>query len=168
MLTLDAQRRDSNDKFAPSVTAQVRFLGSRQQGFALAALGRFKTEGFADLEGELEAGILASFVYTRLHLDLNGVAGGDVEGREGDAELLVRAGYDVLPFLRLGAEGRGRYRLAGHAELPGNRVWDAIAGAQVSAFANNYFGALTIGPSTVGIADNIGWSALVSVGGVAF
>jgi hypothetical protein len=168
LLVITAQRRDSNDQFAPSVTAQVRILGGERQGWALGALARYKTEGFAGLEGEMEGGILGSFNQQRFHVDLNIVAGGDFDGREGDGELLARGGYDVLRILRLGVEGRGRYRLAGSAELPGGRAWDAFGGAQAFAFADHYFGSLTAGPSTVGIVDRIGWSAIASAGGVMF
>ena len=168
VLVLDAQRRDSNDRFAPAVTVQVRILGSESEGWALGALGRYKTEGFASMEGEIESGILISASHLAFHFDGNVVAGGDFDGKEGDGELLARAGYDVLPFLRLGAEGRGRYKLAGTTELPGNRNWDAFGGPQVFAFADYYFAAATGGPSTVGLVDHIGWSVIATAGGVMF
>jgi len=168
VFVLDAQRRDSNDKFAPAVTAQVRILGSEQEGWALGVLGRYKTEGFASLEGEIESGVLFSLSQQGLHLDANVVAGGDFDGKEGDAEFLARSGYDVMRFLRLGAEGRGRYKLAGNTELPGKRDWDAFGGPQIFAFSDHYFAAATGGPSTVGIVDRLGWSVIASAGGVMF
>jgi hypothetical protein len=168
LFVLDAQRRDSTNEFAPAVTAQVRFLGSERAGWALGALVRYKTEGFAELEGEMEGGLLASLSQRRFHGDLNVVIGGDFDGHESDGELLARAGYDVLPFLRLGAEGRGRYRLAGEVDLPGGRSWDAFGGAQAFAFYSHYFGAVTVGPSTVGMVNSVGWSMLASAGGVMF
>ena len=168
VLVLDAQRRDSNDQFAPAVTAQIRIFGSESEGWAVSVLGRYKTEGFASIEGEIESGILVSVSQRGFHFDGNIVAGGDFDGKEGDGELLNRAGYDVLPFLRLGAEGRGRYKLAGKAELPGNRDWDAFGGPQVFAFADHYFAAATGGPSTVGLTDRVGWSVIASAGGVMF
>ena len=168
LFVFDAQRRDSNDKFAPAATAQVRILGGEKEGWALGLLARYKTEGFAEAEGEIESGILGSLSLRGFHLDTNLLIGGDFEGNEGDGELLARGGSDVLPFLRVGAEGRGRYRLAGNAELPGNRAWDAFGGAQVFAFADHYFAAATGGPSTVGIVDRLGWSVIASAGGVMF
>ena len=168
LLVFDAQRRDDNDKFAPAITAQVRFLGSERDGWALGALARYKSEAFAGLEGELETGLLASLSQHRFHGDLNVLVGGDFDGGEADAELLGRGGYEVLPFLRVGAEGRARYRLAGTTELPGGRTWDAFGGAQLFAFADHYFGAVTGGPSTVGIVDRLGWSVMASAGGVMF
>jgi len=168
LLVLDAQRRDSNNQFAPAATAQVRIVGSEREGWALGALARYKTEGFATLESEVEAGLLGSVNRNRLHVDLNLVVGGDFDGQEGDGELLVRGGYEVLPFFRVGAEGRGRYRVAGNTDLPGGRTWDVFAGPQLFAFSDHYFGALTAGPSTVAMVDRLGWSAIACAGGVMF
>jgi hypothetical protein len=167
-IMLDAQRREENNEFAPSLTAQVRLLGSTKEGWALSALGRYKTEGFAEFGGELEGGVLFSASNLGFHVDTNLIAGGDFDGGESDGEFLARGGYDLTRFLRVGAEGRGRYRLSGTAKLPGNRAWDAFGGAQLMAFADHYFGAVTAGPSTVGISDSIGWSIILNVGGVAF
>jgi len=83
-------------------------------------------------------------------------------------ELLDRVGYDVLPFLRLGGEGRARVRFSGDVTLPGGRTWDMFIAPQVLGYYGAFFGALTAGPSTVGIADGVGWLALASIGGVMF
>jgi hypothetical protein len=168
LFVLDAQRNDETDKFAPAITAQVRILGSEKDGWAFGALTRYKAEGFADLGGEMEAGLLGSINGSGLHLDANVVAGADFDGGESDGEALARGGYDVLKFLRLGAEGRFRSRLTGNTELPGHRNWDGFGGPQVLAFADHYFGAVTGGPSTVGISDKLGWSVIASAGGVMF
>ena len=168
LLVLDARRNDSTDRFAPALTAQVRILGGERDGWALAALARYKAEGFAELEGEMEAGLLGSASGSGLHLDTNLVFGGDFDGGESDGEFLARGGYDVLNFLRIGAEGRFRSRLSGNTELPGHRSWDAFGGGQILAFADHYFGAVTGGPSTVGISDQLGWSVIASAGGVKF
>lgn len=167
-LLADGERREANGEFAPSVSAQFRILGSRADGFALAVLGRYKTEGFAELGGETEFGFLGSYAKHALHLDINGVIGGNAEEREGDVELLFRGGYEVTTFLRIGAEGRARQRIAGSRELPGGRSWDAILGPQVLAYSGPAFGAVTGGPSTVGISDRIGWAVIATAGAVAF
>jgi hypothetical protein len=168
LLVLDAQRSDENERFVPAVTAQFRVFGGEREGWALGVLARYKTEGFAELGGEVEGGLLGSLSNAGLHLDANVVAGADFDGGVSDGECLARGGYDVLSFLRLGAEGRVRYRLTGKTQLPGNRAWDGFGGAQVLAFADHYFGAVTGGPSTVGISDRIGWSVIASAGGVMF
>lgn len=67
---------------------------------------RYVAEGFAELEGEVEAGFLASYAKRRLHLDANVIVSAGFEEGEADGELLVRFGYDVLAPLRLGAESR--------------------------------------------------------------
>ncbi|HTA91566.1 MAG TPA: hypothetical protein VK745_18410 [Polyangiaceae bacterium] len=168
LFVLDAQRNDETDKFAPAITAQFRIFGGEPDGWALGVLARYKAEGFADLGGEMEGGILGSINRVGFHLDANLVAGADFDGGESDGEILARGGYDVLKYLRFGAESRVRYRLAGRAELPGNRNWDAFGGAQALAAADHYFGAVTGGPSTVGISDKLGWSVIASLGGVMF
>jgi hypothetical protein len=168
VFVFDAQRREENDQFAPTLTGQVRLLGSTSDGYALSLLGRYKTVGFADLEGEVEGGALFSMARAGFHLDTNVLGGGDFDGGESDGELLARGGYDVRSFLRVGLEGRGRYRLSGSHPLRGNRRYDAFAGAQAMAFADHYFAALTAGPSTVGIVDKLGWSVILNAGGVAF
>ncbi len=168
LLVLDAQRNDETDKFAPAITGQLRLFGSQQEGWALGVLARYKAEGFADLGGEVEGGFLGSFNRAGLHLDGNLVAGADFDGGVSDGEVLARGGYDVLSFLRVGAEGRIRHRLTGKTELPGSRAWDGFGGAQILGFADHYFGAVTGGPSTVGISDRVGWAVIASAGGVMF
>jgi len=169
-LFADAERRDegSNRRFAPSASAQLRIVGDRKVGWALSALARYKAEGFAELGGEVEFAVLGSYARRGLHLDGNVIVGAGFEEGESDGELLARAGYDVLPFLRIGGEGRARQRLSGDASLPGGRSWDAYAGPQVLGYSGAFFGALTAGPSTVGIQGGLGWLALLTVGGAAF
>lgn len=167
-LFIDAEQRDENDKFAPSASIQVRILGNRADGWALGALARYKAEGFADLGGEIEFAALGSYGRRGVHLDGNAVIGKDMDKDESDGEALARAGYDVLTFLRVGGEGRVRYRLSGAAALPGGRNWDAFAGPQVMGFYGAFFGAVTAGPSTIGLTENVGWIAIATVGGAAF
>lgn len=164
----DGERRETTDEFAPSVSLQVRILGSRAEGWALGGLARYKAEGFAELGGEAEFGLLGSYARHHVHFDANAVMGTAFEEQERDIEGLARAGYDVLPYLRLGGEGRIRYRVAGDATLPGARTWDGIVGPQVLGHYNAFFGAVTGGPANVGIVSKVGWAAIATVGGVAF
>lgn len=167
-LLADGERRDTTDEFAPSASVQVRILGGRPQGWALAGLARYKAEGFAELGGEAEFGVLGSYGWYHAHLDVNVIVGTAFEESESDAEGLVRGGYDVLAFLRVGGEGRLRYRIAGDVTLPGGRSWDAIVGPQLLGHYEAFFGALTGGPSTVGIVSKVGWAVIATAGGVAF
>jgi hypothetical protein len=167
-LFADAERREEGErKFAPSASVQVRILGDRARGWALSLLGRYKAEAFAELGGEAEFAVLGSYARRGLHLDGNAIVGVGFEDEESDGELLGRVGYDVLPFLRVGGEARGRYRLSGDVSLPGGRSWDAFLGPQVLGYYDAFFGALTAGPSNVGIA-NTGWLAIATIGGAAF
>jgi hypothetical protein len=164
----DGERRETSGEFAPSASLQVRILGSRDDGWALGGLGRYKAEGFAELGGEAEFALLGSYARYRVHFDANAVVGTAFEEKESDVEGLVRAGYDVLSFLRVGGEGRLRYRIAGDITLPGGRDWDGIIGPQVLGHDGPIFGAVTGGPSTVGLTQKVGWAAIATLGGVAF
>jgi hypothetical protein len=163
----EAQRRD-NGEFAPSLGVTLQVAGSTRRHFALSILGRYVAEGFAELEGEVEAGMLASYSKQGLHLDANAIVGAGFEEEEADGEFLGRFGYEVLGPLRLGAEGRVRQRLAGDARLAGNRNWDALGGAQALLAYEPVVIALTAGPSTVGVVDGVGWTAIATVAAVAY
>ena len=169
-LFADAERRDEvgNLRFAPSVSASVRILGDRARGWALSLLGRYKADAFAELGGEAEFAVLGSYERRGFHLDGNVIVGAGFEEGESDGEALARVGYDVIPYLRIGAEGRGRYRLSGDVSLPGGRVWDGFLGAQVLGNYGAFIGALTFGPSNVGITQQTGWLAMATLGGAAF
>jgi hypothetical protein len=165
---LATTERRANDRYAPSGTVFVRFLGDRERGFALGALARYKLEGFDEAGGEVEGGVAASYARGRTHLDANAVAGGGLEeSEEVDAEVKLRAGWDVVGPLRLGVDGQLRKRVAGGATLAGGRTWDVVAGGQAQIGLGRFFAAATAGPSTVQVADGLGWTGLVTVGGVA-
>ncbi len=162
-LLAEGSRRD-NGELAPSVTGQFRLLESGP--WSLGALGRYKAEGFAEVEGEVEAGLLGSLSANRLHLDMNLLAGRGFEEEETDGELLLRGGVDVLSALRLGFEGRARYRLVGEIELSGGKSWDAFGGPQITTNVESFFASVLTGPTTIGVVDGIGWGTILTVGGV--
>jgi hypothetical protein len=161
-LLVEATRRD-NGEMAPALTLQVRAW--ENEGFALAALGRLKSEGFAEIEGEVELGVLGSYDRAGSHVDVNVVAGRGFEEAETDGELNLRVGRDIGRMLRVGGDGRVRYRLAGDASLAGGRKWDAFAGPELTLSFDHLYGALLSGPSTVGVVDGVGWESMLSVGG---
>jgi hypothetical protein len=164
-ISAEAMRRDSGEP-APSLALQVRLAGSATDGWALGALGRYKAEGFAEVEGEVELGLLASLAASGWHCHLNIVAGRGFEEEETDGEALLRTGYEVLPALQLGVEGRYRARIAGDASLAGGKNWDAVGGPEVVVSLDRFFGALLVGPTTVGVVDGVGFGGLVTIGGV--
>jgi hypothetical protein len=172
-LIADAQR-DVTGKFVPSAAVLVRLLGDHTNGWSLGALGKFKVDGFTrgkdgEVETEVESGAVLSFVRERVHFDLNGILGfglGDDGDRDGEGRL--RFGVDLTSFLRLGIDEQARFKLGGVQKLPGNRTWDIAGGPQVLVHWKNFFGAVTAGPTTMGVIDpHAGWMALVSVGAVA-
>jgi hypothetical protein len=116
----------------------------------------------------MEFAVLGSYAREGFHLDSNAIVGVAFEEEESDGEFLARAGYDVLPFLRVGGEGRVRVRFSGDVSLPGGRTWDMFIGPQVLGYYGAFFGALTAGPSTVGIEESVGWLAMATIGGAAF
>jgi hypothetical protein len=174
-LVVDGQRNLSRD-FSPSATAIVRILGDGREGFTLGGLGKFKIDGFGkgpdgeEVESEIEAGALLSYASAGFHLDLNAIYGVGL-GDEGemDAEGRLRAGYDVGTWARVGIDSQARRRVAGPLNLPNGRSWDFAAGPQFLAYSGNFFGAVTAGPTTMGlISDKVGYTALLSVGGTTF
>jgi hypothetical protein len=161
------------DHFAPSVAVVLRLAGERTSGWSIAALGKYKVEGFGtdkngDTESEAEGGLLVSYARGRLHLDANAITGfGLTEDGEIDVEGRARAGYDLSTLVRVGADGQGRFRAAGANLLAGHRTWDFAGGPQIVVGGEHAFGSLTAGPATMGLttAGAVGWTGVVSVGG---
>jgi len=164
-LLAEVERHFERDEIAPSAGLLVTALGSRKQGWALAGLGRYKLEGFAEAEGEVEAGVLFSLARGRWFADVNGIMGTAFEESELDGEGLLRAGFVATDWLTVGVDSQVRYRLAGDLKLAGGRSWDAVAGPQLVASYSHFFAALSGGPTTMGIANGIGWSTLAVIGG---
>jgi hypothetical protein len=165
---------NAKGKFAPSVAIAGRLLGDRRKGWAVGLLGRYRTEGFSTIEGEVEGGLLGSFAQRRLHLDAGVLAGAGIEEEEFDAEGVVRFGYDLAKVFRVGFESRVRREIEeeeGEAEMrPGGEAgeWDMFAGAQASVAFDHYFGTLTVGPQKPRATDEVGLMVHLVIGGVAF
>jgi hypothetical protein len=171
----DGQRNVSRD-FSPSAAAIVRLYGDGREGLTLGALGKFKIDGFGkgpggdEVESELEVGALLSLASAGWHLDANAIAGRGL-GDEGemDSEGRLRLGRDLGSWGRVGVDSQARVRVAGPLTLANQRSWDFAAGPQFLAYSGNFFGALTAGPTTMGlVSQNVGFTALVSVGGTTF
>jgi hypothetical protein len=174
-IIVDGQRNLSKD-FSPSAAAIVRLYGDGREGLTLGALGKFKIDGFGkgpdgeEVESEVEAGGLLSYASAGFHLDVNAVYGVGL-GDEGemDSEGRLRVGYDVGSWARVGLDSQARVRVAGPLTLANGRSWDFAAGPQMLAYSGNFFGAVTAGPTTMGlVSDKVGWTALLSAGGTTF
>jgi hypothetical protein len=148
------------------LTVIGRLLGGSEQGLALGAMASYRAEGFAEIEGEIELGALFSVTQRRFHASTNVVVGTGVEESEVDGELKLRLGYDLTSWLRAGVDGRFRCRLGGDRALPGGRVGDAIGGPELLLRYGEFLLGASAGPSTVGVADGVGWTATMTLGGV--
>ena len=173
-LTLIADAsRDASGRFTPSVAAMGRLLGDREHGFSLGVLGKWKAEGFGvgphgdEIESELEGGLLLTLAAERFHFDANTLGGGALGGSgEADIETRLRTGYDVGRRIRLGLDGQARLRVSGPKYLPNGRVWDFAAGSQIIVGDQRFFGAFTVGPSTMGVlTDAVGVAGILTLGG---
>jgi len=162
-----AGRRQS-ERVAPEVGAVVRVAGDLENGFALAILGQYKSEGFTEVGGEAEAGLAASHRSSSVRLDSNLIVGAGVEERdagEADVELRQRAAFVVPAGIWLGAMAMGRKRLSGDRSLPGNRTWDALAGPELAAWTGPAVASVSGGVTTVGVART-GWFVALAFAGV--
>ena len=172
-LVVDATR-SIDAQFSPSAAAIIRLLGRHDEGFSFGVLEKFKIDGFArgpnrEVESELESGAVLSYVHARVHADLNGLAGfGLADDHEVDTEARLRVGYDLTRFLRVGVDEQARWRLRGFDKLPGGRTWDFGGGAQVLLSWKNFYGAVTAGPTTIGVVDpgKVGWMGMLTLGAV--
>lgn len=170
-LVADAQR-DIFANFAPSAAAIVRLYGKPGRGLSIAALGKFKVDGFGvgpnhEMESEVEGGLVVSYAQRGFHLDLNAITGfGTGDDGEIDGEGRLRIGQDLGPAVRLGVDGQARYRVSGTTPLPGHRTWDFAAGPQLLVGSRAFFGAITAGPTTMNVFDStLGWTGVISIGG---
>jgi hypothetical protein len=174
-LIVDGQRSLSRE-FSPSIAAIVRLYGDGREGMSVGALGKFKIDGFAagpshdEIESEVELGALLSYRRFGWHLDANVIAGrGTGDDGETDAEGRLRMSRELGSLIRVGFDGQVRARVAGPRYLPNGRTWDFAAGPQAIAVFDRFYGSMTAGPTTTGLlTGDIGWTAMVSVGGVAF
>ncbi len=163
--------RDLFGNFAPSAAVVVRVAGKAGDGWSLGALGKFKIEGFGtgpngETESEIESGVLVSYARAAWHLDANAIGGmGTGDSGEVDVEGRLRLGRDLGHLARIGLDGQMRVRATGDKPLPGGRKWDFAGGPQLLVGSGHFFGALTAGPATMGVVDNIGWTAIASLGG---
>jgi hypothetical protein len=167
----NAERSFSRD-FAPAVAVVGRILGEPGDGWSLGALAKLKVDGFAsgpskdEVESELETGLLLSYAKT-WHLDLNAIGGAGMgDDGEVDVEGRLRVGRDIGDVVRVSVDSQARLRLAGPRLLPNKRTYDWSAGPQLLVGSRTFFGALTSGPTTVGlVSDRVGWNAILSIGG---
>ena len=158
--------RTAGGTSAPTAGAIFRIAGNLDDGWAFSLLGKYKNDGFAHIEGEIETGALFSFVRRGFHADVNAVYGGDFDGQEMDGEARARLGYDLATWVRVGIDAQARYRIGGAKTLVGGRKADFVGGPQLVFGYKNFFMSLTAGPSTVDVTAGVGWALLLMGGGM--
>src|SRR5262249_37734467 len=84
------------------------------------------------------------------------------------AEARLRFGRDLNRFVRVGLDGQARFRAAGEKPLPGDRTWDIVGGPQFMVGVSHFYGALTVGPATMGVNNGIGWTGGLSVAATTY
>ena len=98
-------------RLAPSAGARVQLLKQSDHGLALAASLFYKTEGFSELEGELESVLSVSRRFDAWLLLSTLAYGQDPEGNERDAEASLACLRRLSRQAHAGVEGRGRFGL---------------------------------------------------------
>jgi hypothetical protein len=163
--------RDAAGQLTPSGAIVVRILGERAEGWSVGGVGKMKLQGFGaeaakEVEGELEMGLLGSYAARGWHLDVNAIGGAGLgDDGDADAEGRLRVAHDLGGSVRLGVDSQARFRVAGDKRLPGDRVWDFSAGPEAFFGFGQLFGSLFTGATTLGAA-RVGWSSIVTVGGL--
>lgn len=158
--------RNARGELAPELAAQVRLLGGIERGGSLGVMAQYKAEGFSELGGELEVGVLGSLRRGGWNLTGNVVLGAGLEEEEEgemDGEIKVRVTRELGSGARVGVEGQGRRRLGGPNRLAGGRDQDVLGGALLGWGGGPLVLSLSFGPSTRGVASGVGAYGLLVV-----
>lgn len=134
------------ERARPGIGAAVRLLDERGSGIAASVYLQYKTEGFAEPEGELEGAIAIAKRLGSVRTSLAIAYGQDPEGNERDGELAIAAQLAVRTDLFAGVVARYR---------------DAL-GSTKEAIARDGFGGAT---ATLALAGHL---AVSVAAGIAF
>jgi hypothetical protein len=122
-LRIGAQTTGAGQTIAPSIAGRVQFLSEPKHGLDAAFSLAYNTEGFTELEGEIEAVLAIGKNFGNWQLLANVAYGQDPEGRERDGEFRAAALCRLGTIYYVGLDGRGRVDLkvdgdaaAAHAE----------------------------------------------------
>lgn len=96
-------------RVAPLLGARAQLLNQDRYGVSLAASVFYKTEGFTELEGEIETVLSLSRRWDRWLLVSTLAYGQDPEGHERDAEASLAGLFQVSQAAHLGLDARGRF-----------------------------------------------------------
>ena len=152
------------DTARPGIGVGVQLLDERRHGAAATAYLHYKTEGFSEPEGELEAVIALGKQLGRLHAVVDVAYGQDPEGAERDGELAIAAQVEARPGLFTGAAVRYRDALGTTKEAIAR---DGFGGATSTLAVGSLAVTAMVGVAMVeSSVRRYGPSATVAVGAV--
>ncbi|HVY32038.1 MAG TPA: hypothetical protein VHB79_36130 [Polyangiaceae bacterium] len=101
----------SAGRVAPLLGARARLLSQDRHGVALAASVFYKTEGFTELEGEIETALSLARRWNQWLVVSTLAYGQDPEGRERDGEVSLAGLFQLSRAAHVGVDARGRFDL---------------------------------------------------------
>jgi hypothetical protein len=159
---------DATRRMRPGVGARVQVLRQASHGIDGALSASFKTEGFDELEGEIETTLAIGRQLRAGYLLGNLSYGQDPEGNERDGELgiayLVLLGRGVVGIQARARTAVGAQRAAESSREP--RI--DLGGGALGLLSLGSFGLFgQVGPSAVAFHDSALRWGVASIGGVA-
>jgi len=138
----------------PGVGAAYQFLSEAKNGVSSTAYLVYKTEGFTEVEGEIEGLVAFGKTFGAVHSVLNIAYGQDADGKERDGEVALHADLAVAQHVLVGMTATYRDALGSGGDLGVLR--DAFGG---------FTGTVVAGPVAVtAMAGLAGLSAMTTNG----
>ncbi len=167
-LRAQATYSDPTARMRPSIGARMQLLRQEREGLDGALTVVFKTEGFTETEGEIEANASLARRFGRTSLIGNLVYGQDPEGNERDAEIRA-ALLHQRNWLVVGVDSRARFAIGtqhGRAATT-EPVFDILAWPFATAAEGPVALFAQAGPSALQLANSpaqIGVAMLAGIG----
>ena len=152
------------DTAKPGIGAGYQFLDEARHGVSSTAYLQFKTEGFTEPEGELEAVLAFGRRFGAVRALLDVAYGQDPEGNERDGELALAAQVQARRGLHAGVTGRYRDALGSTKEAIAR---DAFGGAAATFAAGRFAVTGMLGVAMVQLHDadaEVGAAATLAIG----
>ena len=149
-LVLSVQDAFHTDAARPGIGIGVKLLDEARFGVSATGYIQYKTEGFTEPEGEVEAVIAFGKRFGDLRAAIDFAYGQDPEGNERDGEVALSAQYQLTGSLFTGVTAKYRDAL-GTTKEPSAR--DAIGGATATYTYNRFAFSALAGLGMVEIHD---------------
>lgn len=170
VLRVDNVFASGKDRAHPGIGAAVQLLDEGKHGVASSAYFSYKTEGFTEAEGELEALVAFGKQLGAVHGTLNLAYGQDPEGAERDGEAAIGLHIEPMHGLYTGVVGRFRDALGSNGDRATGILRDALGGASATYVVGRFGVTATAGiagVSTTAVRSmQAGPAAAFSVGAV--